>query len=180
MSPTDKTGRINSYVKMPRCLAGCLLGISILFTSNVQCADPAAGKSRDVAALIEQLGVDTASDAAAMGKLRAMIAQDQPMSAAAASDDIQEGLWSGVVERVYVDNLDAQGNLVPGPTQFYLQTGTEHLQVFFLDKATEPVESGQQMEIRGYRTGRRALVLEAGRKRQDSHRSGRPKRSNKP
>ena len=79
---------------MPRCLAGCLLGISILFASNVQCAGPAADNGKAVAA-VQQLGVDARSDAAALGKLRALIAQDRVISPTAGSDDIEEGYWSG-------------------------------------------------------------------------------------
>ena len=83
-----------------------------------------------------------------------------------------------MIERVYVDNLDAQGNLVPGPTQFYMNTGTKHLQVFFMDEATGHAANGQHRVIRGYRTDRRVLVLESKKNQQDMLRPDKPQRGN--
>jgi hypothetical protein len=161
-------------------MAGCALALIILFAGSVQGAGPATANDKDIAALIQQLGVDTPSDAAARGKLRALLAQGQTIPGAAGSDGIQEGLWSGVIERVYVDGMDAQGNLVPVPTQYFLHNGTDRLQVYFMDEAMGHAASGQQMVIRGYRTGNKALILETGRTRQDLLRSDKGQRSRKP
>lgn len=180
MQSTHLTSRFTRITNALNCVVGCLLALMILFTASIQGAGPVTAKDNNIAALVQQLGVDSSSDAATLGKLRALITQGQTPSAAVDSGEIQEGLWSGVIERVYVDNMDAQGNLVPSPTQYYLHTESEHLQVFFLDEAMGHAAHGKHMVIRGYRTGRRALVLEAGRNRHDLLRPDKPQRSNEP
>ena len=163
-----------------RCLAGYLLGSLILFAGSVQCAEPAAVKSGNIGALIRQLGVDPSSDAATLAKLRVLIAQLQPMSVTADSSDIQEGLWSGEIERVHVDRMDSQGNPVSGETRYFLHTGPEHLQVYFLDERLGNAASGRHMVIRGYRTGRRVLAVEGGRNQRELLRPDKVYRSTRP
>ena len=90
MQSTQLTSRFTRITNTLNCVVGCLLALMILFAASVQGAGPVTAKDNNIAALVQQLGVDSSNDAATLGKLRALLAQDQITSAAVDSGEIQE------------------------------------------------------------------------------------------
>lgn len=165
---------------MPKGLAGCVGILIFLHAGSPHADESVLVRDNSIAALINQLGEDVSSDVITRNKLRTLLAQEQVSSTAATRDELQEGIWSGVIERVYVDHMDEQGNLIPGPTQYYLHTNTEHLQVHFLDEVEAHAATGKHLAIRGYLVGRKALILDAARNSQERDRPGKDQRSRMP
>ena len=118
--------------------------------------DPAAP---GIVALIEQLGRDSAADTATMAKLRPLIERHRvsgPDRATIAG--LPEDAWLGTLETQWIDNRDAQGNILTALAQRILNSGGEALRVFSVKGELETVADGVPVIVTGYRVGSRVLV----------------------
>lgn len=167
--------RSSPCLSMLGSLSACVTVLFGLLIGSLHAEETVPASAESIRSLINRLGTDVSSDAITRSRLRAMLAQDRA-SPASAPGRLQEEIWVGVVERVYVDHMDAQGNLKPGPTQFYLLAGDERLRIFFMNQAEADAASGKRLKIKGYRTGRRALVLDTLHNKRESDRRGKGQR----
>ena len=142
--------------------------IICLFAGTLHAEEAFSVSDDNLAGLINQLGQDEISDALTRGKLRQLLEMRRSVFFGASQEALEEEVWTGTVERVYVDLVNDQGEFSPGPTEYYLHAGKKRLQVFFLDRVQAEAASGKRLEVRGYRSGRKALIIDAVRKQQGS------------
>ncbi|HEX9628140.1 MAG TPA: hypothetical protein VGA00_14460 [Acidiferrobacterales bacterium] len=122
-------------------------------------ASPAGGTSGDarIVELMAQLGSNADRNAKALKELQNLIAQREAQPRARGKSGLNSNRWSGTVSVISVDGLDAQGNIAEGGIDVFLETGTERLELYFLDTGTRP-EHGRRLTVEGYRSGGRVLV----------------------
>ncbi len=143
------------------CVA--ILLLSSFFTSALVSA---ADNSKEITALIKQLGTDPARDAEIRTRLRTLL----PTSAADANHRIPSphgvasghvansgDSYEGYLHTEIVDKVDKHGRM-QCETHHYLRTGTEQLQVVFLNGSTGIAQNGTHVRIgSGYKAAGRIL-----------------------
>jgi hypothetical protein len=139
----------------PAALAALLFALALAVPPAAQ-ANGASPDTR-IVELMAQLGSNADRNATLLKDLRPLVAKREARAPAKANTGLASGRWSGTTSVISVDGLDAQGNIAEGGIEVFLETGTERLQLYFLDDTMHP-QHGQHLTVEGYRSSGRVLI----------------------
>lgn len=143
----------------PACLLSAIAAFMYLASSIASAAPSGDPDASAIVALIEQLGSDTAADAAMTAKLRPLIARSRVIGPDRATiAGLPEDAWLGTLETQWIDKQDSRGGIFTALAQRILISDGNALRVFTVHNELETIADGVPVILTGLRVGNRMLV----------------------